>query len=222
MDSNEKCKTVTHNLTFTPFSYGSGEIPRTTVLNEYYASNDILIYNNDCLDVIGKLEDNSIDLVVTSPPFNVNLGNNKYNKNPYDLYQDNKEHRDFIGWLESVFSAIYPKLKSSGRIAINIGDRNNGRITTHSDIIHFMTQKIGYLMFGEIIWNKGHIGNRKGWGSWCSPSCPSFPTPYEYILIFAKDSLMLSSSGETDLQRQEFIDWSLPMLDQVIVDILLI
>lgn len=209
MDSNEKCKTVTHNLTFAPFSYGSGEIPRTTVLNEYYASNDILIYNNDCLDVIGKLEDNSIDLVVTSPPFNVNLGNNKYNKNPYDLYQDNKEHRDFIGWLESVFSAIYPKLKSSGRIAINIGDRKNGRIATHSDIIHFMTHKIGYLMFGQIIWEKGHIGNRTSWGSWCSPSCPSFPTPYEYILIFAKDSLTLSSSGETDLQKQEFIDWSL-------------
>jgi DNA modification methylase len=68
----------------------SGAIPNTKVLNKYYASNDILIYNNDCLDVIEKLEDNSIDLVITSPPYNVNLGNNKYNKNPYDLYGNHK------------------------------------------------------------------------------------------------------------------------------------
>jgi len=211
MDSNDKCNTVTHNLTITPLSHGNEVIPSAPVLNTYYASKNIVLYNNDCLDVIEKLEDNSIDLVISSPPYNVNLGNNKYNKNPYDLYQDNKEHCDYIGWLESVFSAIRPKLKSSGRVVINIGYSNNGRVATHADIIHFMTHKIGYLMFGQLIWNKGHIANRLSWGSWLSPSCPSFPTPYEYILIFAKDSLKLKSKGQTDLQKQEFKDWSLAM-----------
>lgn len=181
-------------------------------LDNYYAScqkQKTVILNDDCMNVIPYLLDESIDLVITSPPYNVDLGKNKYNKNPYDLYRDNKAHHDYIKWLESIFEAIYPKLKSTGRVAINIGDGKNGRITTHSDIIHFMTQKIGYLPFGHIIWHKNQVGNRCAWGSWCSPSCPSFPTPFEHILIFAKDSLKLKTKGKTDLQPKEFVDWTL-------------
>jgi site-specific DNA-methyltransferase (adenine-specific) len=44
------------------------------------------IYNMDCLKGMEELEDGSIDLVVTSPPYNVDLGNNKFHKTPYDLY----------------------------------------------------------------------------------------------------------------------------------------
>ena len=44
-----------------------------------------------------------------------------------------------------------------------------------------------------------------------SPSCPSFPTPFEYILVFYKSSRKLIHKGETDLSKQEFIDWSLSL-----------
>ena len=57
------------------------------------------LINDDCLKIISTIEDNSIDLIVTSPPYNVDLGNNKYNKNPYSLYKDNKEHKEYISWL---------------------------------------------------------------------------------------------------------------------------
>ena len=50
----------------------------------------------DSLDLVNELDDNSIDLVITSPPYNVDLGNNKYHKDPYDLYNDNKDHQDYI------------------------------------------------------------------------------------------------------------------------------
>ena len=59
-------------------------------LHEKYIDNKI--HNIDCIEGLKQLEDNSVDLCVTSPPYNVDLGNNKYHKNPYDLYNDNKEH----------------------------------------------------------------------------------------------------------------------------------
>lgn len=169
------------------------------------------LYNGKAEDVVPQLEDDSIELVVTSPPYNVDLGNNKFNDNPYDMYNDNKSHADYIDWLEDLFKKLYPKLKSGGRVCINIGDGANGRVPTHADIIHFMTKKLNYLPMANIIWSKSQIGNRFSWGSFASPSAPSFPKPFEYIMIFAKEHVKLQRKGETDLLNQEFIDWSLAM-----------
>jgi len=182
-----------------------GELP---ALNEVYVCDGMWLFNNDCLDVIPRLQDESIDLVVCSPPYNVDLGRNKYNKKPYDHYDDNKEHAEYITWLETVFRSLYSKLREGGRVCIIIGDAKNGRVSTHSDIIQFMT-RIGHLKFGHLIWNKDQVGNRRGWGSWCSPSCPSFPTPFEHILLFAKATLKLQTKGMTDLTPEEFKPWTL-------------
>lgn len=161
----------------------------------------------DCLEVIPKLKDEIVDLVVTSPPYNVDLGNNKYNKNPYSLYKDNKEHHEYIQWLRSIFKAITPKLKKGGRICINIGDGKNGQVPTSMDIHNFMME-LGYIPAGHIIWDKHQIGSRTAWGSWMSPSCPSYPCQFEHILIFAKESKKLLTTGETDLNRDEFIKYA--------------
>ena len=208
MKTNSSIKLVEDTLTSTPFVYSSGELTLLSSLNLFHASDTMKLYNNDCLDVTHCLKNDSIDLVITSPPYNVNLGKNKHNKSSYDIYNDNKEHADYISWLETIFFDLYPKLKKGARVCINIGDGKNGKIPTHSDIIQFMT-KIGYLPFANIIWNKGQVGNRLAWGSFKSPSSPSFVKPYEFILIFAKESNKLQTRGETDLQKQDFIDWSL-------------
>ena len=69
------------------------------------------IINEDCKTTITTFDNKSIDMVITSPPYNVNLGDNKFNDNPYDLYNDNKEHEDYLLWLENIFEVIYHKLK---------------------------------------------------------------------------------------------------------------
>jgi len=166
------------------------------------------IYNESNLLTMDRIPDSTIDLIVTSPPYNVDLGNNKYNKNPYDLYNDNKEHKDYIMWLETIFTKLYQKTKSGGRCVINIGDGQNGRVPTHSDIIQMMT-KIKWLTMAIIIWDKNNVSSRTAWGSFQSPSAPSFPTPFEYILVFSKDSRKLQEKGETDITKEEFIPWSL-------------
>ena len=159
----------------------------------------------NCLEVMDNITKNSIDLIVTSPPYNVN----NYKRGGYDIYNDNLEHTKYIIFLENVFKKIYNVLKIGGRVVINVGDGKNGAIPTSSDIIQFMTHKLNYLPMTHIIWNKSQTVNRCAWGSWKSPSCPSFPTPFEHILVFAKGNKKLQYKGKTDLTRDEFIKWSL-------------
>jgi len=70
------------------------------------------IYNLKCEDGIPQLADNSIDLVVTSPPYNVGWGG----------YIDNRPYEEYINWLEGIFSLLYPKLCPGGRRCVNIGE----------------------------------------------------------------------------------------------------
>lgn len=166
------------------------------------------IYCGDCIDGIRKLSDNTVDLVVTSPPYNVDLGNNKYNATGYDIYKDNQEHEDYIAWLRSVFEGLWGKLKPGGRVCLNMGDGKNGAVPTHSDVIQMMTRDLDYLPMTIIIWDKSQTSNRTAWGSWMSPSAPSFPRGYEYILVFAKERRKLQYKGVADITREEFIKWT--------------
>jgi len=172
------------------------------------------VIQGDSLELIPQLPNDFIDLVVTSPPYNVNLGDNKFNKSKYDTYDDNKNHWKYIEWLRSLFVALNPKIKSGGRVCINIGDGKNGQIPTHSDIIQFMMHGEGlkYLIKTTIIWNKSQIGNRTSWGSFKSPSNPSFPTPFEYVMVFCKDSQEKAGAKEDiTITKKEFITNSLAL-----------
>lgn len=157
------------------------------------------IFNESCIHTLNRMEDEILDITITSPPYNVGL--------EYAEYQDEKEYEEYMDWLIGIFRRVYLKTKSGGRCAINIGDQKNGAISVHSDIIRIMNE-IGWLNYSIIIWNKNTCNARTAWGSWLSPSQPSFPRPFEYILIFAKDSLKLQKPGKTDLIKSEFIDWS--------------
>jgi len=170
----------------------------------------IQLINDDCLKALKQFDDNYFDLTITSPPYNVDLGNNKYKKTGYALYKDNKEHSEYIRWLSKIFELIHAKTKSGGRVALNISDGKNGAVPTSSDMIQSLAE-IGWIPMAHIIWNKNTTSNRAAWGSWLSPSSPSFPTTFERILIFGKDFKKLQYKGETDLTREEFIAWATSM-----------
>jgi len=168
------------------------------------------IVNVSCLDGMRLLSNESVDLVVCSPPYNVSHKPIKSGKVLYNQYADNMEYKDYIGWLRSIFEVTYDKLKVGGRVCINIGDAGNGKVTTHSDIIQFM-KDIGYMVMTTIIWEKNQVSSRTAWGSFQSPSSPAFPVSHEYIMVFVKESLKLSYKGVTDITKEEFIKWSIPL-----------
>ena len=156
------------------------------------------IYNEDCLEGMKKIPDSFVNCIITSPPYNVGL--------EYNEYKDNKPYEDYLDWIRKIFIESYRVLTEDGRMCINIGDGKNGSIPTHSDFIQ-IAKEIGFHVLTIIIWNKNTTSNRTAWGSFMSPSSPSFPRCFEYILVFRKTE-KLTHTGKTTIEKKEFIDWS--------------
>lgn len=153
-----------------------------------------------------ELPDYSVHLMVTSPPYNVSKD-----------YDDDLSLDEYRQMLRNVFQETYRVLVTGGRACINIA--NVGRkpyVPLHSYIIEDMLE-IGFLMRGEIIWNKSaSAGGSTAWGSWMSPSNPCLRDVHEYILIFCKESFSRklsekctdNASRQKTIQRDEFLQWT--------------
>lgn len=155
-------------------------------------------------EVMPTIPDGIVDLVVTSPPYNVDLGNNKHKKDSYAEYEDNMPYQNYLNWMNNLFTECNRVLKRGGRMAINIGDGANGSVPTHVDFTHILLNLehmrwgrwnilpplwfYPFQMMTTIVWNKNQIGASTAWGSWKSPSQPSFPTQFEYIIVVAKET----------------------------------
>lgn len=174
------------------------------------------IFNTKWEDTLPKIPDNSLDMIITSPPYNVSLGiDNKLKKDSYDDYEDNMPYEDYLKWMQSLFTECYRILKVGGRMAVNIGDGANGQCTTHADFTVNM-KKLKFIPITTIVWDKGQVGNRFSWGSYQSPSQPSFPKPQEYIVLMAKETLHHDGDkskitvGAKEFQKNSLALWRFP------------
>ena len=161
------------------------------------------IYLGDCLEVMKDIPDESIDIVITSPPYNVGI---EYNSN-----DDNLEYEKYLEWIKNVFETIYCKLKNGGRICVNVAmESNKGGKKYLANDINNVFEKIGYIRNSTIIWDKQNLSKRTAWGSWKSPSCPNIINPLEVIIVCSKGSRKKEGSKENiDVSRDEFIEYSL-------------
>lgn len=148
---------------------------------------------------MGELPDGCVHLMVTSPPYNVGKDYDE------DLTLD--EYRDL---LRDVFRETYRVLAPGGRACVNVA--NLGRrpyLPLHSFIIEDMLA-LGFLMRGEIIWNKAaSSGGSTAWGSWMSASNPTLRDVHEYILVFSKPPFGRPANGRTStITRDEFLEYT--------------
>lgn len=147
-----------------------------------------------------EIPDNSVHLMITSPPYNVGK---EYDE---DLTLD-----EYLKLLQRVFKSCHEKLVTGGRACINIA--NIGRkpyIPFHAMIMEIMLN-LGFLMRGEIIWDKSASGGGScAWGSWMSASNPVLRDFHEYILVFSKDSYSKNKKQpkKDTIEKQDFIDWT--------------
>lgn len=147
-----------------------------------------------------ELPDCSVHLMVTSPPYNVGKE-----------YDDDLSLEEYFELLKNVFKETYRVLVPGGRAAVNIA--NVGRkpyIPLNSAISHIM-QDIGFLMRGEVIWQKGaSAGGSCAWGSWQSASNPVLRDTHEYITIYCKDTFKRNNPTKkrNTISRDEFLEYT--------------
>ncbi|MBM4249152.1 MAG: site-specific DNA-methyltransferase [Euryarchaeota archaeon] len=147
-----------------------------------------------------ELPGQSVHLMVTSPPYNAGK---EYDE---DLSLD--QYRDL---LRSVFRETHRVLVSGGRACVNVA--NLGRrpyIPLHRYIIEDM-ETLGFLMRGEILWNKGSSASPStAWGSWRSAANPVLRDVHEYILVFSKQSFSRERRGhqESTIRKEDFLEWT--------------
>jgi len=151
-------------------------------------------------ETMSELPDNSVHLMITSPPYNVTKE-----------YDNNLNLEEYLALLKNVWKETYRVLVPGGRACINVA--NLGRkpyIPLHSYIIDSMLE-IGFLMRGEILWNKGSSASPStAWGTWLLANNPVLRDVHEYILVFCKDTFTRKNPykrGST-ISRDEFLEFT--------------
>jgi site-specific DNA-methyltransferase (adenine-specific) len=160
------------------------------------------IYCTDCR-AMREVDDNSVQLIVTSPPYNVGK--------EYAQHRDAMEIREYLAFLNQVWQECQRVLCRGGRLAVNIANTGRKPYVPLSAYIAEQLFDLGLLMRGEIIWDKGpSVGISTAWGSFARASNPTLRDVHEYILIFCKESYKLEQTHgkESGIANLEFVEWT--------------
>ncbi len=171
-------------------------LPKSAMDHIFVASSEEMIH----------LPDASVHLVVTSPPYNARKE-----------YDDDLTLEEYLKFLERVFRETYRVLVPGGRACINLANLGRKPYIPLNAFISLMMVEIGFLMRGEIIWDKGSsVGSSTAWGSWLSASNPTLRDVHEYILVFSKGRFKRQKNGRTStIERDDFLEltksvWQFP------------
>ena len=152
-----------------------------------------------------ELDDNCIALTVTSPPYNIGK-----------LSDVEMSDEDYWKMIEKCFKEVYRVTESGGRLVVNVANLGRKPYIPFSDKYTELLINIGFIMRGEIIWQKSKGANANfAWGSWLSASNPVIRDIHEYCLVFSKESMTKASKGSSTIEKEEFMDstlsiWNIP------------
>jgi site-specific DNA-methyltransferase (adenine-specific) len=146
-----------------------------------------------------ELPDNSVHLMITSPPYNVSKE-----------YDEDLSLKEYLQLLENAFKETYRVLVNGGRACINVANLGRKPYIPLSDYISKMMIDIGFNMRGEIIWNKAASASPStAWGSWQSAANPILRDIHEYILIFSKGDYKREKGKKEDtISKEQFMEWT--------------
>lgn len=163
--------------------------------------NGLWLVNDDFLKV--PIPEKSVDLIVTSPPYNVGIKYDSFNDSiPYDQYLEFTRQ-----WLKKAYKLV----KYDGRMCVNVPLEKKGRSGHDALYVDFVNiaREVGWKYRLTIVWNKQKLAKRTAWGSWLSPKTIEITAPVEVIIVFyRKKWSKTSGSQKSDITRQEFIDWT--------------
>ena len=145
-----------------------------------------------------------VDLVVTSPPYNIGKA---YTGKGSD---DEKTYAEYLKFSHKWLENCYHWTRPTGRLCVNVSlDKNrNGKQPLSADITA-AAMAAGWKYHATIIWNEGNISRRTAWGSWKSASAPHIIAPVETVIVMYKDEWKRERQGKSDITADEFKDWVL-------------
>jgi site-specific DNA-methyltransferase (adenine-specific) len=157
-------------------------------------NDDLQLVAGDCRDM-QSFDENSIDLIVTSPPYGNKAHYGRSTKNIGTI----ESYSDFIGEMQKVFQECIRVLKPGRKLCVvtaNVNQQTDHGLLTFplsTDLANVM-REVGLVMINEIIWSKDGTGGRWGSANGQRPIFGSYPYPpnflfknvHEYILIFSK------------------------------------
>ena len=169
-------------------------------LKPFFSHKNISLYENSVLDSL-LLAPQSVDLIITSPPYNVGI---EYNSN-----DDTHEYESYLIFCEKWLKNCYLWAKDGARFCLNIPlDKNKGGQQSVGADITTLAKKIGWKYHSTIVWNEGNISRRTAWGSWLSASAPYVIAPVELILVLYKGEWKKAQKGISNINKDEFMAWT--------------
>jgi modification methylase len=147
-----------------------------------------------------RLPDNSVHLMVTSPPYNVGKD-----------YDGDLSLEEYLGLLKRVFSETFRVLVPGGRACINIANLGRKPYIPLNSHVNRIMGEIGFLMRGEILWDKGSGAvSSTAWGTYLKASNPVLRDVHEYILVYCKQSFARPDSHRkrNTISRDEFLEYT--------------
>jgi modification methylase len=144
---------------------------------------------------MAELPDNSVALMVTSPPYNVGKD-----------YDEDLSLEEYLSFLKQVLAETHRVLVPGGRVAFNVANLGRKPYIPLNSYVATIAAGIGFLMRGEIIWVKGKgTTGSCAWGSWMSAANPTLRDMHEYVLIFSKQRFDRPRKGQSTITRDEFM-----------------
>ncbi|TQR30635.1 site-specific DNA-methyltransferase [Campylobacter sp. MIT 99-7217] len=166
----------------------------------FFTEDKIKIYHANSLDKT-LLKEESIDLIVTSPPYNVGID--------YSSNDDNLSYDEYLNFTHQWLKNCYFWAKNRARLCLNVPlDKNKGGVQSVGADITQLAKKIGWKYHSTIIWNEGNISRRTAWGSWLSASAPYIIASVELILVLYKEEWKKKIKGVSDISKEEFMAWT--------------
>jgi len=183
---------------------GSKDAKETLVAREIPEIGPFLnrIICGDAADVLTRIPSESVDLVITSPPYNFG---HAYAQDPHD---DTREWNEYFATLNRVWTECFRVLKPGGRIAVNVQPLFSDYVPTHH-IVSRQLAGLGLLWKAEFLWEKNNYNAKyTAWGSWKSPSMPYIKYTWEFVEVFDKGTHKKTGRREDiDITADEFKEW---------------
>ena len=167
----------------------------------YFRLEDLTIYNEDILETTSIAKE-SIDLIITSPPYNIGI--------EYDSHDDATSYKHYLEFTRAWLGKCYTLSKEDGRFCLNIPlDKNKGGQQSVCADITTIAKEMGWKYHSTIIWNEQNISRRTAWGSWMSASAPYVIAPVEVIVVLYKERWKKDKPhGESAISREDFLEWT--------------